>query len=74
MRQTPHILARAASDRMHDATDFYRRFPVPTISAGFAEVGAADKPFAGDARSMTEVLDASAALVVTSPPYFAGKA
>ena len=60
----------------HDATDFYRRFPAPTISADdtLGDAGAADKLLVGDARSMTEVPDASVALVVTSPPYFAGKA
>jgi site-specific DNA-methyltransferase (adenine-specific) len=32
-----------------------------------------DKILTGDARTMEEVEDASVALVVTSPPYFAGK-
>jgi site-specific DNA-methyltransferase (adenine-specific) len=32
-----------------------------------------EKPILGDARHMDEVEDASVALVVTSPPYFAGK-
>ncbi len=60
----------------HDATDFYRRFPAPTVSADevLGDAGAADKLLVGDARSMSEVPDASVALVVTSPPYFAGKA
>ncbi|MGH9301893.1 MAG: hypothetical protein ACRD0E_08415 [Acidimicrobiales bacterium] len=32
-----------------------------------------DKLIVGDARHMDEVSDSSVALVVTSPPYFAGK-
>lgn len=32
-----------------------------------------DEIIVGDSRNMTEVADASVALVVTSPPYFAGK-
>lgn len=32
-----------------------------------------DEVFVGDSRHMAEVKDASVALVVTSPPYFAGK-
>ncbi|HEY2428960.1 MAG TPA: site-specific DNA-methyltransferase [Acidimicrobiales bacterium] len=59
----------------HDASGFYRRFTPPELSAD-AEVHpgqALDKLILGDARSMTEVDDSSVALVVTSPPYFAGK-
>src|SRR4051794_33443368 len=33
-----------------------------------------DEIIVGDSRTMTDVADASVALVVTSPPYFAGKA
>jgi len=60
----------------HDATDFYRRFGLPEISDDDRIVLA--EPFAepcilGDARHMDAVPDASVALVVTSPPYFAGK-
>lgn len=59
----------------HDASGFYARFTPPTIVKD--EVvnppKALDKILGGDARSMTEVSDNSVALVVTSPPYFAGK-
>ena len=59
----------------HDARDFYARFRPPAISPD-AEVRPArvvDELFVGDARHMAQVADASVALVVTSPPYFAGK-
>jgi DNA modification methylase len=60
----------------HDASAFYERFTAPTISddaevASYADV---DRIIVGDARAMTEIPDACVALVVTSPPYFAGKA
>lgn len=59
----------------HDATGFYRRFTPPGVSddASIASHRALDKLIAGDARQMDEVPDSSVALVVTSPPYFAGK-
>ncbi|HTZ08825.1 MAG TPA: site-specific DNA-methyltransferase [Acidimicrobiales bacterium] len=59
----------------HDASGFYDRFSPPVLSADDTVVGAAtkDKLIVGDARAMGEVDDASVALVVTSPPYFAGK-
>jgi site-specific DNA-methyltransferase (adenine-specific) len=59
----------------HDATAFYRRFTPPDLSAE-SEVSdnrALDKLIVGDAKCMDEVSDSSVALVVTSPPYFAGK-
>jgi DNA modification methylase len=60
----------------HDATGFYDRFPAPIVSTDDV-LGARRHPVdvlvAGDARSMTAVDDATVALVVTSPPYFAGK-
>jgi DNA modification methylase len=60
----------------HDASAFYERFEAPTLS-GDDEVPAPyaiAEPFVeGDARHMDSVLDNSVALVVTSPPYFAGK-
>ena len=64
----------------HDASAFYDRFPVPDIS-GDAEVvrpppTSLDRLWVGDARDMDasgQVADGSVALVVTSPPYFAGK-
>jgi DNA modification methylase len=59
----------------HDATGFYRRFTPPVVSSEseVAPYRALDKLVVGDARHMDEVPDASVALVVTSPPYFAGK-
>ncbi len=61
----------------HDATAFYERFRAPELSDD-DEVLRPDpvaEPFVcGDARSMDGVADGSVALVVTSPPYFAGKA
>lgn len=59
----------------HDATDFYARFRPPALSDddrvhGSFELG---EPLrCGDSRSM-DLPDRSVALVVTSPPYFAGK-
>jgi len=59
----------------HDASGFYRRFTPPALSdeREVAENRAVDKLIVGDARRMDEVPDSSVALVVTSPPYFAGK-
>ena len=59
----------------HDASGFYARFTPPVLSSD-RSVSAdkeLDKLIVGDARHMPEVPDSSVALVVTSPPYFAGK-
>jgi len=60
----------------HDASAFYDRFSAPIISTDKA-LGTRRHPVdvlvAGDARAMDVVEDATVALVVTSPPYFAGK-
>ncbi len=60
----------------HDASDFYARFTTPTLSADdtVEPPGVVDQIYVGDARSMDRVRPRSVALVVTSPPYFAGKA
>src|SRR3954465_2523880 len=60
----------------HDATAFYERFTAPTISDDdhLASCQEIDRIIVGDARAMSDVPDACVALVVTSPPYFAGKA
>ena len=62
----------------HDASGFYARFPLPVVSNDDAVAGVVELPgdglFCGDSRRMPEVPDRSVALVVTSPPYFAGKA
>ena len=59
----------------HDSTDFYARFEAPEISDDdtLGTPGELDVIHVGDARDMHQVPDASVALVVTSPPYFAGK-
>lgn len=59
----------------HDASSFYDRF----VKVEPADNGAAQRPtfldqiVCGDARNMSDVASNSVALVVTSPPYFAGK-
>ena len=60
----------------HDASNFYARFTAPTLSADATvePPGVVDQIYLGDARSMDRVRRSSVALVVTSPPYFAGKA
>jgi site-specific DNA-methyltransferase (adenine-specific) len=60
----------------HDATGFYNRFVPPVVDKGGAPRGRRDLDdiYCGDARDMAKVDDDSVALVVTSPPYFAGKA
>ena len=60
----------------HDSSPFYERFHAPEISTD-STIGAPtllDSIVVGDARDMRDVADNSVALVVTSPPYFAGKA
>ena len=60
----------------HDATPFYDRFRAPELSNDdrVAPPLPVDEPFVvGDARAMDRIADNSVALVVTSPPYFAGK-
>jgi site-specific DNA-methyltransferase (adenine-specific) len=66
----------AGNRESHDASDFYARFTAPQLSKDSTvnRCGAADSVVCGDARDMTDVDDNSVALVVTSPPYFAGKA
>jgi site-specific DNA-methyltransferase (adenine-specific) len=59
----------------HDSTDFYARFAPPVVSDDdtLGVSGELDVIHVGDARDMAAVPDGSVALVVTSPPYFAGK-
>ena len=62
----------------HDASAFYSRFPVPEISedSEVARPRCVDRLWVGDARDMDrygDIADSSVALVVTSPPYYAGK-
>ena len=61
----------------HDASGFYDRFRPPELSddTTLLDPTPVAEPFVvGDARDMASVADGSVALVVTSPPYFAGKA
>src|SRR5580692_5865627 len=59
----------------HVSDAFYARFEAPELSADERVVphAAGITCVCGDARDMTAVADNSVALVVTSPPYFAGK-
>lgn len=59
----------------HDAADFYKRFE-PLVLLADETINACavvDELIVGDARDMHQLVDNSVALVVTSPPYFAGK-
>jgi modification methylase len=60
----------------HDASAFYARFRPKELSTDDSladPFDLADPLICRDSRSMTELPDHSVALVVTSPPYFAGK-
>jgi site-specific DNA-methyltransferase (adenine-specific) len=62
----------------HDASAFYARFSPPALSddTTIAPHAARNMIWSGDARAMDTygtINDSSVALVVTSPPYFAGK-
>ena len=59
----------------HVADAFYARFEAPELSAEehVTPHAAGVTCLCGDARRMDAVADDSVALVVTSPPYFAGK-
>jgi DNA modification methylase len=62
----------------HDASGFYARFTPPLVSDDEAVASPRDTDVirVGDARQMdrhADIADGSVALVVTSPPYFAGK-
>jgi DNA modification methylase len=59
----------------HDASAFYERFTAPDLSPDtrISPRKNVDEVFVGDARHMDVIDDSSVALIVTSPPYFAGK-
>jgi site-specific DNA-methyltransferase (adenine-specific) len=59
----------------HDSSEFYARFTPPEISDDkeISTEKEIDDIFVGSSASMPDVKDNSVALVVTSPPYFAGK-
>jgi site-specific DNA-methyltransferase (adenine-specific) len=65
----------AGNRESHDASEFYARFRAPSVSdeETVNPCTVADSLLVGDARDMAAVPDACIALVVTSPPYFAGK-
>ena len=76
-RRRPTSTSRFGVSRRenHDASDFYARFTAPELSddARVDVPPAIDDVVCGDARAMAGVPDGCVALVVTSPPYFAGK-
>jgi DNA modification methylase len=79
-RRRPTATSRFGVSRResHDASEFYARFATPLVSsdAVVAPHAVRDAIWCGDARFMDEcgaINDSSVALVVTSPPYFAGK-
>jgi site-specific DNA-methyltransferase (adenine-specific) len=65
----------AGNRESHDASDFYARFRAPEISDDDTvnPCSVTDTIITGDARDMAGVDDSCIALVVTSPPYYAGK-
>ncbi len=66
----------AGNREAHDASPFYERFTPPVLSDDDVvnPCAVVDQLFCGDSRDLSAVADSSVALVVTSPPYFAGKA
>lgn len=60
----------------HDASGFYERFTMPELStdSSVSDRRAIDEIFVGSSADMHQLDDNSVGLVVTSPPYFAGKA
>jgi DNA modification methylase len=64
----------AGNRESHDASDFYARFRAPEVSGDDVvnPCAIADTIVCGDARDMRDLADACVALVVTSPPYYAG--
>ncbi|MGA7096945.1 MAG: site-specific DNA-methyltransferase [Acidimicrobiia bacterium] len=78
-RRTATATSQFGSGRResHDSTPFYERFGPPAISTDerVSSPIVVDRIFVGDAREMgdDQVADRSVALIVTSPPYFAGK-
>lgn len=66
----------AGARESHDASAFYARFSPKSIASDDELAPAFGLPeplVCGDSRKMLELPDNSVALVVTSPPYFAGK-
>ncbi len=66
----------SGSRESHDASIFYERFRPPEISDDetvHPAEAVTESFICGDSRQMSAVANNSVALVVTSPPYFAGK-
>ncbi|MBA3431022.1 MAG: site-specific DNA-methyltransferase [Actinobacteria bacterium] len=65
----------AGKRESHDASGFYSRFAAPLVDddSQINRPASIDTIYCKDARDMDEVAPSSVALVVTSPPYFAGK-
>jgi site-specific DNA-methyltransferase (adenine-specific) len=65
----------AGNRESHDASDFYARFGTPELSKDDTvnPCAISDQIIHGDARDMSALADSCIALVVTSPPYYAGK-
>lgn len=65
----------ASRRESHDSSDFYARFSAPDLSKDTTvnRPSLVDEIVVGDAAHMDKIDPASVALVVTSPPYFAGK-
>ncbi len=59
----------------HDASDFYERFGSPVLSDDdhIEPCPIIDEFLCQDSRDLPQIPDNSIALMVTSPPYFAGK-
>ena len=70
-----HLRSGCPSARATTRPRSTARFVPPEISEDDVvnEPKVIDEIIVGDSRAMTDVADASVALVVTSPPYFAGK-
>jgi site-specific DNA-methyltransferase (adenine-specific) len=79
-RRGPTATARFGSGRResHDASAFYDRFVSPELSADDTvernDPAVVDTIHPGDISALQNLKPGSVALVVTSPPYFAGKA
>ncbi|GIU83890.1 MAG: hypothetical protein KatS3mg008_0665 [Acidimicrobiales bacterium] len=76
-RRTSTRAFGSSSRESHDSSPFYSRFATPTTSDSEhvqrVPPELMDTFHLGDSRDMSVVPDDSVALVVTSPPYFAGK-
>lgn len=79
-KRTRTVTSNFGSSRResHDATAFYDRFVTPEISSDdtveLNDPGVIDTVHLGDISELANLKPNSVALVVTSPPYFAGKA